>query len=157
MWEGVPEDLAVAAAVTDKAYDSEAIGRFLAGLGMEAGIPPRANRAESIHYDAEKYKMREKVERWFNKLKQFRRIATRYDKLARTFLAFIHLAATWIMTRSFANADYNKLYVVSMPFFFLWQCVGAIAINNLNDGLLNYRRGILNIVKRSWFLAVFVV
>ena len=99
MWEGVPEDLAVAAAVMDKAYDSEAIGRFLAGLGMEAGIPPRANRAESIHYDAEKYKMREKVERWFNKIKQFRRIATRYDKLARTFLAFVHLVATWVMIR----------------------------------------------------------
>ena len=71
--------------------------------GMEAVIPPRANRTETIHYDPEKYQLREKVERWFNKLKPFRRIATRYDKLSRTFLAFVHLAATWIMVRSFIN------------------------------------------------------
>ena len=99
MWEGVVEGLGVVAAVMDKAYDSHAIRRFLAGMGIEAVIPPRANRSEPMHYDAEKYKLREKVERWFNKLKQFRRIATRYDKLSRTFLAFIHLAATWIMVR----------------------------------------------------------
>ena len=93
------EGLGVVAAVMDKAYDSHAIRRFLATLGIEAVIPPRANRTELVHYDAEKYKLREQVERWFSKLKQFRRIATRYDKLARTFLAFIHLAATWIMVR----------------------------------------------------------
>ena len=87
------------AAVIDKAYDSHAIRRCLAGLGIEAVIPPRANRSEPIHYDAEKYKLREKVERWLNKLKQFRRIAARYDKLARPFLAFIHLAATWMTVR----------------------------------------------------------
>ena len=77
--------IGVVAAVMDKAYDSHAIRQFLAALGIEAVIPPRANRSEPIHYDAEKYKLREKVERWFNKLKQFRRIATRYDKLIRTF------------------------------------------------------------------------
>ena len=84
-------------AVMDKADDSDAIGRFLAGLEIESVILLRANCTESIHYDAEKYKRREKVERWFNKRKPFRRIATRYDKLSRMFLAFIHLAATWIM------------------------------------------------------------
>ena len=62
--------------------------------GIEAVILPKANRTESIHYDTEKYKMREKVERLFNKLKQFRRIATRYEKLSRTFMAFVHLVAT---------------------------------------------------------------
>ena len=46
---------------------------------------------------------REKVERFFNKLKQLRRIATWYDKLRRTFMAFIHIASTWIMLRSFVN------------------------------------------------------
>ena len=99
MWEGVPGGLGVMAAVMDKAYDSHAIRQFLAMQGIEAVIPPRANRTETIHYDPEKYQLREKVERWFNKLKQFRRIATRYDKLSRTFLAFVHLAATWIMVR----------------------------------------------------------
>ena len=71
-------------------------------LGMqeiEAVIPPRSNRTEAIDYDKEKYKRREKVERFFNKLKQFRRIATRYEKLSRTFMAFIHIASTWIMLR----------------------------------------------------------
>ena len=68
------------------------------GGGADA-CPVVAARREPIHYEAEKYELREKIERWFNKLKQFRRIATRYDKLSRTFLAFIHLAATWIMVR----------------------------------------------------------
>ena len=44
-------------------------------------------------------KLREQVERFFNKLKQFRRIATRYEKLSQTFLAFIHLVAAWIMIK----------------------------------------------------------
>ena len=56
-----------------------------------------SNRTEAIGYDKEKYKRREKVERFFNKLKQFRRIATRYEKLSRTFMAFIHIVSTWIM------------------------------------------------------------
>ena len=90
------------AAVMDKAYDHNAIRRCPAVVGM-AVIPPRANRTEPIQYGAEKYKLREKVERFFNKLKPFRRIATRYDKLSRTFLAFVHLVATWMMVRSFIN------------------------------------------------------
>ena len=66
---------------------------------IEAVIPPRSNRTEAIDHDKEKYKRREKVERFFNKLKQFRRIATRYEKLSRTFMAFIHIASIWIMLR----------------------------------------------------------
>ena len=72
----------------------DATGFELVWEGIEAVIPSRANRRETIHHDTEKYKMRLKVERLFNNLKQFRRIATRYDKLARTFLAFVHLVAT---------------------------------------------------------------
>jgi putative transposase len=49
--------------------------------------------------DKDLYKLREKVERFFNKLKQFRRIATRYEKLSHTFLAFIHLVAVWILIK----------------------------------------------------------
>ena len=99
VWEGVAALPAVVAVVMDKAYDSNAIRQFLAAQGIEAVIPPRANRVEPIHHDTEKYKLREKVERFFNKLKQFRRIATRYEKLSRTFLAFIHLVSTWIALR----------------------------------------------------------
>lgn len=83
----------------DKAYDSDAIRQVLHDQGVEAVIPSQTNRLEEIRYDKEQYKSRQKVERFFNKLKHFRRIATRYDKLSRTFLAFIHLVATWMMIR----------------------------------------------------------
>ena len=83
----------------DKAYDSNAIRQVLHEQGVEAVIPSKTNRIEEIPYDKEPYQCRQKVERFFNKLKHFRRIATRYDKLSRTFLAFIHLVATWMMMR----------------------------------------------------------
>jgi transposase len=83
----------------DKAYDSDTIRQVLHKQGVEAVIPSKTNRIEEIPYDREQYKCRQKVERFFNKLKHFRRIATRYDKLSRTFLAFIHLVATWMMIR----------------------------------------------------------
>lgn len=83
----------------DKAYDSDAIRRVLHDQGVEAVVPSKTNRIEEIPYDKEQYKLRQKVERFFNKLKHFRRIATRYDKLSRTFLAFIHLVATWMIIR----------------------------------------------------------
>jgi transposase len=62
-------------------------------------IPPQSNRTASISYDQDLYKLREKVERFFNHLKQFRRIATRYEKLSQTFLALIHLVAAWIIIK----------------------------------------------------------
>jgi transposase len=93
----VPEACPVEAAAADKAFDSDAIRKALADRGIEAVIPPLACRKEPIAYDAEKYRQRNKVERLINRVKQFRGIATRYDKLARTFLAFIHLAFAFIM------------------------------------------------------------
>jgi transposase len=99
VWHDLPALPALDAAVMDKAYDSDAIRQVLADQGVEAVIPGKTNRIEAITYDTEQYKLRQKVERFFNKLKQFRRIATRYDKLSRTFLAFIHLVATWMMIR----------------------------------------------------------
>jgi putative transposase len=85
--------------VMDKGYDSDAMRQVLAEQGIDAVIPGKTNRRQEIKYDKEQYKLRQKVEQFFNKLKQFRRIATRYDKLSCTFLAFIHLVATWIMIR----------------------------------------------------------
>jgi transposase len=95
----VPESCPVEAAVADKAYDSDAIRGALAARGIEAVIPSLACRKRPIPHDAATYKRRNEVERLFSKLKQFRRVATRYDKLAETFLAFIHLTAALIMTR----------------------------------------------------------
>ena len=100
VWQGLPETLSgLVAAVMDKAYDSDTIRHYLGVQEIEAVIPPRSNRTEAIDYDKEKYERREKVERFFNKLKQFRRIATRYEKLGRTFMALIHIVSTWIMLR----------------------------------------------------------
>ena len=90
VWEGAPVLPAPVAVVMDTAYDSNAIRRFLAVREIEAVIPSKANRTEPIPHDARRYGSREKVERFFNKLEQFRRIATRYEKLGRTFLAFVH-------------------------------------------------------------------
>lgn len=70
----------------DRAYDSNAIRALLKAAGKEAVIPPRSNRRNPPEYDKEKYKQRNKIERLFGRLKQFRALATRYDKLAAMFL-----------------------------------------------------------------------
>ena len=64
--------------------------------GKTAVIPPKANRKVQRSYDRDLYKARHLIENFFAKLKQFRAIATRYDKTARNFLAAIHFAATLI-------------------------------------------------------------
>ncbi len=89
----------VTKAAMDKAYDSDRIRRKLDDKGIEPVIPPKANRKESMAYDKECYKQRNRVERLFNKIKQFRRVATRYEKLKATFLAFVTLALLVIMLR----------------------------------------------------------
>ena len=109
MGQGLPEAGAgLGAAVMDQAYASQAIRHVLGALGSEAGIPPRpapkcsyrgSNRTEALAYDQEQDKLREQVERFFNKLKPFRHMATRHEKLSRTFLALIHLVSTWMMLR----------------------------------------------------------
>ena len=80
---------------TDKAYDSDAIRELLVDLDICPVIPSTANRIEPIPHDEERYK----VERFFGKLKRFRRIGIRYDKLAITFMAFVHLTSSLIMIR----------------------------------------------------------
>ena len=73
----------------DRAYDSDTIRALSAAANKEAVIPPRSNRVDPPNYDREKYKQRNKVERLFNRLKHFRAVATRYDKLASMFLGGI--------------------------------------------------------------------
>ena len=86
-------------AVMDKGYDSNDIRARLHDEEINPVIPPKSNRKEAIAYDKDIYKLREKVERFFNKLQQYRRIATRYDKLGSTFLAFIHIVASLLINR----------------------------------------------------------
>lgn len=83
--------------LADKAYDADArVIAPLEAMGAVAVIPPKKNRKEPRDYDKHLYKERHLVECFFCKLKQFRAIATRYDKTARNFLAAIHLAAAVI-------------------------------------------------------------
>ena len=81
------------AALADKGYDADHLCDTITGAGAELVIPPKRNRRVQRLYDAELYKERNRIERFFNKLKQFRRVATRYDKLLANFMGFVKLAA----------------------------------------------------------------
>ena len=80
----------------DKAYDTDAIIEHLAANEIQAVIPPKSNRIVQRTFDQHLYKNRNLVERFFCRIKQFRRIATRYDKLAERFASFVALAAAFI-------------------------------------------------------------
>jgi transposase len=87
----------VQALLADKAYDAqERVLDLLECAGVQAVIPPRKNRKVPRVYDAEMYTARHLIENFFATLKQFRGIATRYDKRAQTFLGAVYLAATVI-------------------------------------------------------------
>jgi transposase len=89
--------LAAAIVLADKGYDAnERVINPLQAAGKEIVIPPRRNRKEGRFYDAALYEARHLIENFFCKLKQFRAIATRYDKTARNFLAAIYLASATI-------------------------------------------------------------
>jgi transposase len=90
-------DLAADVLIADKAFEAEArVLEPLARAGKTAVIPPKANRTKPRLYDQDLYKARHLIENFFCKLKQFRAIATRYDKRAAHFLAAIHLAAATV-------------------------------------------------------------
>lgn len=91
------EGFKMEALLADKGYDADYI---VAAIGeAQAVIPPRSMRKFKRTYDEELYKERNLVERMFNKLKHFRRVATRYDKLAITYLSFIHFAAIYLLLK----------------------------------------------------------
>ncbi len=83
--------------IADKGYDSDEILNFVQGQGATAVIPPTSNRRIIRTYDKEMYKQRNLIERAFNKLKNWRRIATRYDRRSLYFMAALQLASavTW--------------------------------------------------------------
>lgn len=94
--EALLDGVQTEAVVADKAYDADSLIERITASGAQAVIPPRSNRQSSRDYDQHLYKDRNLVERFFNRLKQFRRIATRYDKLARNYSAFIAIVSAWI-------------------------------------------------------------
>ena len=95
MLEGVDSD----AVIADKAYDSDAIRDTVKAARMKAVIPSNRSRKRPIRHDKVLYRERNRIERCFNKLKHFRRLATRYDRRAVHFLAFLCLAAAMLWMR----------------------------------------------------------
>lgn len=86
--------------LADRAYDSDALRQTLAARGAWANIKPVARRKRTLAFSAFLYKDRNLVERFFNKLKHFRGVATRYDKLAENYLAGVKLASARIWMRA---------------------------------------------------------
>ena len=95
MLDGVNAD----AVLADKAYDSNAIRATVKAAGMKAVIPSNRARKKIIRHDKALYRERNRIERCFNKLKHFRRLATRYDRRACHYLAFVCLAGTMLWMR----------------------------------------------------------
>ena len=91
--------LSTKAVIADKAYDSNALRALITEAGAEAVIPSNRTRKILIPHDRAAYKQRNRIERFFNKLKHFRRIATRYDRRAIYFLAALQLASAMIWMR----------------------------------------------------------
>ena len=79
--------------IADAAYDSDAIRQHIAGHGGRACIRPNPTRKRKKRYDRKRYKHRNMIERFFRRIKQCRRVATRYEKKAINFAAFVWLAA----------------------------------------------------------------
>lgn len=94
-----PEGTEVEVVIGDKGYDSKALVAAVEAMGAEAVIPTQKGRKEQRLIDAERYKDRNLVERFWSQAKQFRRVATRYEKTARNYLAFVHLASIMVLLR----------------------------------------------------------
>lgn len=82
--------------IADKGYDSDDIVEFIQELGAIPVIPSKGNRKFPRHYNKQLYKERNLIERCINKLKQFRRIATRYEKTLVNYMGLLYLAAAMI-------------------------------------------------------------
>lgn len=85
--------------IADKAYDGNALRQLIAEAGAQAVIPSTRSRKIVIPHDRLAYRLRNRIERFFNKLKHFRHIATRYDRRAVHFLAALHIASAMIWMR----------------------------------------------------------
>ena len=94
--EALIEGFNTQAVIGDKGYDAAALVMHIEASGAQAVIPPRKNRNPQRSYDHDLYKDRNLIERFFNRLKQFRRIATRYEKLARNFSSMLNLVCAYL-------------------------------------------------------------
>lgn len=90
--------------LADRAYDADWIRDLIQDQGAWANIPPKSNRKDPKCFSPHLYRSRNFVERFFNKIKHFRRVATRYDKLAQNYLAMAKLASIRIWIRIYLNS-----------------------------------------------------
>ena len=101
--ENLLEGLKYSHVIADKGYDSNRLIKHIETAGAVAVIPPRQNRKQPRFYDKKLYKERNLIERLFSKLKQFRRISTRYDRKDQNFQSFIELASAMLWLRLNVN------------------------------------------------------
>ena len=85
--------------IADKGYDANEIIKEIENSGAEAVIPARSNRKDLRKYDEDKYKERNVIERLFGRLKHYRSLATRYEKLAVNYISMVYFAAMFIWLR----------------------------------------------------------
>lgn len=97
--EELLDGFAPAVVIADKGYDKQALVDAIEAKDAEAVIPTLSTRKVQREIDTDRYKDRNLVERFWANLKQYRRVATRYEKTSRNFLAFVHVAATMILLR----------------------------------------------------------
>jgi len=93
------EGLSAQNVLADKAYDADRLFNLVIDQGGDPVIPPRRHRKRQHAYDKALYKERNRVERFFSRIKHCRRIATRYDKHAETFMGFVKLASIMLWLR----------------------------------------------------------
>lgn len=98
------EHITAKAIIADKGYDSDAILEKIEAAGATVVIPSKSNRKVQRAHDKELYKERNLVERFFNRLKHWRGLATRYEKTVESYLALVHLvcARLWLNLSSFS-------------------------------------------------------
>jgi len=89
--------------LADKGYDADFIRADMEARGGSAVIPMKRNRKIIVEVDQQIYRLRNQVERCFNKLKNARRLATRYDKTLQSYLGFVHIASVRLWLRHFVN------------------------------------------------------
>ena len=94
---GLIAGVATGAVLADKGYDSDANRAAIRARGAEPCIPPRRNRTATIGYDRHLYRERNVAERYFARVKQYRRVATRYDKTAANYLGFVWVASLAVL------------------------------------------------------------
>ena len=93
------EGLTLISLIADKGFDTDAFRVELADAEVDVVIPPKASRAAEIAYDENAYGLRYRIECFINKIRHYRRVATRYEKTARNFLSMVMLAAVMVWLR----------------------------------------------------------